>query len=291
MRARSLLDALGAVRPASELARDASPRGEAPRAAARIVDTHRDLRSRPRPPNVETLCWPVSRAAGARRAGASAGAPRPDRVARMRRPRSRASRDRAAARAARGAAFLPDRPRRKPPRGSLQEAGWVTVLDERRHRQPPASSTAPGSATRSRSSSGCSRLATGAKRRPGMTLYRDLLASAVAALPDGVDRLVIVPDDVLQRLPFAALRATPDAEAARVPVRGHDRAFGHAVAALPAGGSRERAPDGSGARRPRPAGLGRGPSRALTRARRHRLVARFARARPAAARAPGRAAR
>ena len=52
----------------------------------------------------------------------------------------------------------------------------------------------------------------GREARPGTTLYRDLLASAVAALPDGVDRLLIVPDDVLHTLPFAALRATPEDE-------------------------------------------------------------------------------
>ena len=50
----------------------------------------------------------------------------------------------------------------------------------------------------------------GREARPGMTLYRDLLASAVASLPEAVDRLLIVPDDVLHTLPFAALRATPE---------------------------------------------------------------------------------
>jgi CHAT domain-containing protein len=41
-------------------------------------------------------------------------------------------------------------------------------------------------------------------------LYRQLLGPALAELPAGVERLTIVPDDHLHRLPFAALRATPD---------------------------------------------------------------------------------
>jgi CHAT domain-containing protein len=40
-------------------------------------------------------------------------------------------------------------------------------------------------------------------------LYRRLLAPALAELPARIDRLIIVPDDHLHRLPFAALRAKP----------------------------------------------------------------------------------
>lgn len=43
-------------------------------------------------------------------------------------------------------------------------------------------------------------------------LYRKLLAAALADLPGEVRRLVIVPDDALHRLPFAALKPGPDAE-------------------------------------------------------------------------------
>lgn len=43
-------------------------------------------------------------------------------------------------------------------------------------------------------------------------LYADLLAPALADLPTGVDRLVIVPDGKLYRLPFALLRPSPDGE-------------------------------------------------------------------------------
>jgi len=45
-------------------------------------------------------------------------------------------------------------------------------------------------------------------------LYDDLLAGALDDLPGNVRRLVIVPDDVLWRCPFAALRPSPDAEPA-----------------------------------------------------------------------------
>lgn len=44
-----------------------------------------------------------------------------------------------------------------------------------------------------------------------VSLYRALLAEAVASLPPGITRLVIVPDGVLHHLAFEALRASPDA--------------------------------------------------------------------------------
>jgi CHAT domain-containing protein len=43
-------------------------------------------------------------------------------------------------------------------------------------------------------------------------LYRDLLAEALEALPPSVERLVVVPDGALHRLPFEVLRAEPGAE-------------------------------------------------------------------------------
>jgi CHAT domain-containing protein len=43
-------------------------------------------------------------------------------------------------------------------------------------------------------------------------LYRELLGTALDALPGRVTRLVVVPDDALHRVPFAALRASADAE-------------------------------------------------------------------------------
>ncbi|HEX3529430.1 MAG TPA: CHAT domain-containing protein [Thermoanaerobaculia bacterium] len=50
----------------------------------------------------------------------------------------------------------------------------------------------------------------GAEIRPAVGLYRDLLAAGLASLPPTVRRLVIVPDDALHLLPFAALRRSAD---------------------------------------------------------------------------------
>jgi tetratricopeptide (TPR) repeat protein len=44
------------------------------------------------------------------------------------------------------------------------------------------------------------------------SLHRDLLATAMAALPPEITRLVIVPDGVLHRLPFETLRSDPDSQ-------------------------------------------------------------------------------
>lgn len=49
----------------------------------------------------------------------------------------------------------------------------------------------------------------GSEARPAAGLYGDLLKEGLSGLPSGVRRLVIVPDDALHQLPFAALRATP----------------------------------------------------------------------------------
>ena len=43
-------------------------------------------------------------------------------------------------------------------------------------------------------------------------LHEILLGTALTDLPPGIRRLVVVPDDALYRLPFAALRETPEAE-------------------------------------------------------------------------------
>jgi CHAT domain-containing protein/tetratricopeptide (TPR) repeat protein len=50
----------------------------------------------------------------------------------------------------------------------------------------------------------------GAEAKPAAGLYQALLADALGGLPPGVTRLVIVPDDVLHQLPFAALRPAAD---------------------------------------------------------------------------------
>jgi CHAT domain-containing protein len=48
----------------------------------------------------------------------------------------------------------------------------------------------------------------GAEAAPAAGLYQALLGDALRGLPPGIRRLVIVPDDVLHQLPFAALRPT-----------------------------------------------------------------------------------
>jgi CHAT domain-containing protein/tetratricopeptide (TPR) repeat protein len=51
----------------------------------------------------------------------------------------------------------------------------------------------------------------GAEAAPSVRLYEQLLGPALKELPPGIERLVIVPDDTLHRLPFGALRATAEA--------------------------------------------------------------------------------
>jgi len=51
----------------------------------------------------------------------------------------------------------------------------------------------------------------GSEAAPAASLYRHILARPLAELPPGVRRLTIAPDDALHQLPFAALRASPQA--------------------------------------------------------------------------------
>ena len=51
----------------------------------------------------------------------------------------------------------------------------------------------------------------GGEAAAAVSLYRALLSEAVSSLPQGITRLVIVPDGVLHHLAFEALRASPDA--------------------------------------------------------------------------------
>jgi CHAT domain-containing protein/tetratricopeptide (TPR) repeat protein len=51
----------------------------------------------------------------------------------------------------------------------------------------------------------------GGEAAPAAGLYRQLLERPLRELPPGIRRLVLVPDDVLHQLPFAALRASPQA--------------------------------------------------------------------------------
>jgi CHAT domain-containing protein/tetratricopeptide (TPR) repeat protein len=52
----------------------------------------------------------------------------------------------------------------------------------------------------------------GSEAAPAAGLYRELLSEALASLPPGIRRLVIIPDDTLHQIPFAGLRAGADAE-------------------------------------------------------------------------------
>jgi CHAT domain-containing protein len=51
----------------------------------------------------------------------------------------------------------------------------------------------------------------GADGRAAARLYGDVFDGAIEELPPGIARLIVIPDGPLQRLPFDALRATPDA--------------------------------------------------------------------------------
>lgn len=53
----------------------------------------------------------------------------------------------------------------------------------------------------------------GAERDAAAELYRSLLAGVLAEVPPGVTRVIVVPDGPLHRLPFGALRETPEAPA------------------------------------------------------------------------------
>jgi CHAT domain-containing protein/tetratricopeptide (TPR) repeat protein len=51
----------------------------------------------------------------------------------------------------------------------------------------------------------------GGEAAPAAGLYRELLEQPLRELPSGIRRLILVPDDVLHQLPFAALRDSPQA--------------------------------------------------------------------------------
>lgn len=52
----------------------------------------------------------------------------------------------------------------------------------------------------------------GSDAEPSAFFYQALLEKPLAEMPRGIRKLVIVPDDTLHRLPFAALRPTPDGD-------------------------------------------------------------------------------
>lgn len=87
-------------------------------------------------------------------------------------------------------------------------SSWVTVVTREGtqvHRMPNADVLEP----QLRAWVGLIERRDGSDRGPGARLHEELLAPVLAGLPPGVDRLVIVADGPLHRLPFDALSAGP----------------------------------------------------------------------------------
>jgi CHAT domain-containing protein len=91
-----------------------------------------------------------------------------------------------------------------------QGSSWVTVITRdgtQSHRIPNADVLEP----QLRAWAGLLERRDGSDRGPGARLHEELLGPVLAGLPPGVDRLVIVADGPLHRLPFDALSAGPGA--------------------------------------------------------------------------------
>jgi CHAT domain-containing protein len=89
----------------------------------------------------------------------------------------------------------------------------------------------------------------GSEAAPSAHLFGQLLAPALGELPAEIDRLILVPDDALHRLPFGTLRRTAEAEPLAVT---------HRISVAPSAslwlGWRRRAPEGVFARNSRRSG-------------------------------------
>ncbi|HET6980870.1 MAG TPA: CHAT domain-containing protein, partial [Myxococcaceae bacterium] len=89
-------------------------------------------------------------------------------------------------------------------------SSWVTVVTRSAVQAFPV----PGSDVlepQIRAWSGLLERRDGSDRLAGARLHAELLEAALAVLPRGVDRLILVPDGPLHRLPFDALSGGPDA--------------------------------------------------------------------------------
>jgi CHAT domain-containing protein/tetratricopeptide (TPR) repeat protein len=96
-------------------------------------------------------------------------------------------------------------------RGEFAGGGWLLVLTRdaaRVYRLPGRVELRPALSL----FTGLFERRDGKEARTAARLHQLLLGTALAELPPDVRRLVIVPDDALYRLPFAALRETPEAE-------------------------------------------------------------------------------
>ncbi len=87
-------------------------------------------------------------------------------------------------------------------------SSWVMVITRERVEAFPVRS-ADDLARRIRAWTGLLERRDGADRMAGARLYGELLRPALAALPPRIDRLIVVPDGPLHRLPFDALSEGP----------------------------------------------------------------------------------
>ena len=87
-------------------------------------------------------------------------------------------------------------------------SSWVTVITRERVEAFPIPA-ADDLARRIRAWTGLLERRDGADRMAGARLYGELLRPALAALPPQIDRLIVVPDGPLHRLPFDALSEGP----------------------------------------------------------------------------------
>jgi CHAT domain-containing protein len=95
-------------------------------------------------------------------------------------------------------------------RGDFAGGSWLLVATRERtrvYRLPPRGELRPAVGL----FNGTFERRDGSEAAPAAALYRRLLAEPLRELPAGIRRLILVPDDALHRLPFAALRETPQA--------------------------------------------------------------------------------
>ncbi len=100
----------------------------------------------------------------------------------------------------------------------------------------------------------------GSEATPAAGLYRRLLEQPLRELPPGIRRLILVPDDALHQLPFAALRPGPKAPPLATRYELMRGALGHALAELEGAPARRGTHPRARPRRSAPAWWGLGSS-------------------------------